>query len=57
MPAGTKTDPLLAKAKPISDSGSLHNNIFKKGKNLLWNSSREGGVRLSERNNCRHQGQ
>jgi len=32
VPAGSNMDPLLAKAKPISDGGSASDNRFKKGK-------------------------
>jgi len=43
MPAGSKTGPLLAKAKPISDSGSASVIIWlKRGKKACCeNSSRE----------------
>jgi len=49
VPVGSKTDPLLAKAYPIS----LCDNIFKKRKKKLQgeNGSRERGVRQCERNN------
>ncbi|KAK4828799.1 hypothetical protein QYF61_000856 [Mycteria americana] len=51
MPASSKTDLPLAKAEPISDGGiSLWDNIFKKGKKKLHNSSWERGLRICERN-------
>ena len=34
VPAGSKTYAPLPKAKPISDSGSASDNIFKKGKKM-----------------------
>jgi len=34
VPAGSKTDPLLAKDEPISDGGSTSDNIFKKGQSV-----------------------
>jgi len=42
VPAGSKTDLPLAKAKPISDSGSTSVMItyLRRGKNLWQNSSR-----------------
>jgi len=51
--AGSKTDPPLAKAKPVSNSGSSSVITYlTKGRKKLWgeNGSRERGVR-SERNN------
>ena len=51
-PAGSKADPLLAKAKPISDGGSTSViTHLRRGKKLLRNSSWERGVRICERNN------
>ena len=35
VPAGSKMDPLLPKAKPISNSVDLWDNIFKKRKKKL----------------------
>jgi len=32
MPAGSKTDPLLAKAKPVSDGGSVSVITYLRGK-------------------------
>ncbi|GAB0183485.1 hypothetical protein GRJ2_000813800 [Grus japonensis] len=49
MPAGSKTDPPLAKAEPVSDSGST--SVIEEGKKLLLNSSWKRGVRICERNN------
>jgi len=54
VPASFKTDLPLAKAKPISDSGSASGITYlRKGKkkNLQGNSSGKRGVRLCERNN------
>ena len=49
VPAGSETDPPLAKAKPISDSGSISGITYLRrgGKKNLWgeNGSRERGVR------------
>jgi len=37
VPAGSKTDPLLAKAKPISDSGSTSGITYlRRGKKPVW---------------------
>ncbi|GAB0183577.1 E3 ubiquitin-protein ligase MARCHF3 [Grus japonensis] len=50
MPAGSKTDPPRAKAKPIRDGGSASGvTQLRRGKNCWGNSSR--GVRRCERNN------
>ncbi|KAK4815591.1 hypothetical protein QYF61_004806 [Mycteria americana] len=47
-PAGSKTDPPLAKAEPISNSGSTSVITYlRMGKNCSW----ERGVRIRERNN------
>ncbi|KAM9590860.1 uncharacterized protein ACIBXB_005909 [Morphnus guianensis] len=52
MPAGSKTDPPLAKAEPISNSGSASVITYlRKGKKLLCNSSWKRGVRICKRNN------
>ncbi|GAB0209984.1 acid sphingomyelinase-like phosphodiesterase 3b [Grus japonensis] len=53
MPAGSKTDPPLAKAEPISDGGSASviTYLRRGGENLLHNSSQKRGVRICERNN------
>ena len=52
MPAGSKTDPPLAKAEPISDGGRASGITYlRQGKKLLCNSSRKRGVRISDRNN------
>ncbi|KAK4829029.1 hypothetical protein QYF61_001804 [Mycteria americana] len=52
MPAGSKMDPPLAKAEPISDGGSASVITYlRRGKKLLCNSSQERGVRVFERNN------
>ena len=52
VPAGSKTDPLLAKAQPINDGGSTSVITYlRKGKKLWKNSSQERGVRLCKRNN------
>jgi len=45
MPADSKTDPPLAKAEPISDSGSTSMVTYlRREKKLLHNSSWERGV-------------
>jgi len=53
VPAGSKTDPPLAKAKPISDSGSASGITYlRKGrKNTAGKRQLERGVRQCERNN------
>ncbi|GAB0183117.1 hypothetical protein GRJ2_000777000 [Grus japonensis] len=54
MPAGTKTDPLLAKAEPISDSGSASGITELRVKQTnTWQQQLqpERGVRRCERNN------
>ncbi|GAB0207745.1 AN1-type zinc finger protein 5-like [Grus japonensis] len=52
MPAGSKTDPLLAKAEPISDGGSASVITYlRRRKKLLHNCSWMRGVRICERNN------
>lgn len=38
MPAGSKRDPLLAKARPISSGGSTSGIAVKKGKEMLHSS-------------------
>ncbi|GAB0186125.1 mitochondrial enolase superfamily member 1 [Grus japonensis] len=52
IPASSKMDLPLAKAEPISDSGSTSGITYlRKGKKLLCNSSWERRVRIHERNN------
>jgi len=53
MPASSKMDPPLTKAKPISDGGSTSviTYLKREKKNPVGNSSRERGARLCERNN------
>jgi len=52
MPASSKRDPMLTKAKSIGNCGSASVITYlRKGKNLLWNNNRERGVRRCERNN------
>ncbi|GAB0181320.1 hypothetical protein GRJ2_000597300 [Grus japonensis] len=52
MPAGSKTDPTLAKAKPISDGGSASGVIqLRRGKKHQEQLQPEKGVRTCERNN------
>ncbi|GAB0180080.1 epimerase family protein SDR39U1 [Grus japonensis] len=52
MPAGSKTDPLLAKAEPISDSGSASGiTELRRGENNQEQLPPERGVRIHERNN------
>ncbi|GAB0210172.1 hypothetical protein GRJ2_003483000 [Grus japonensis] len=52
MPASSKTDPLLAKAEPISDSGSTSVITYlRRGKNCCTTAAAERGVRICERNN------
>jgi len=54
VPAGSKMDPLLAKARPISDGGSASGIMYlrKERKNLAVKQlGRERGVRRCERNN------
>jgi len=54
MPAGSKTDPPLPKAKPINDGWQhICDNVFKKGKKKLCrrNGSVERGVRQYEGRN------
>jgi len=51
VPAGSKTDPSLAKAEPISNGGSASGmTYFRREKKCSEASSREGGVRRCERN-------
>ncbi|GAB0188514.1 acid sphingomyelinase-like phosphodiesterase 3b [Grus japonensis] len=51
MPAGSKVDPPLAKAEPISDGGSASGiKELRRGKKLLWQLQPERGVRICERN-------
>ncbi|RMC20259.1 hypothetical protein DUI87_01105 [Hirundo rustica rustica] len=60
MPAGFKTDPLLGKAKTISNGGGTSViNIFAKKKVTAQKQlpPEKRGVRICESNNCRHQGQ
>ncbi|GAB0205771.1 E3 ubiquitin-protein ligase MARCHF3 [Grus japonensis] len=54
MPAGSKTDPLLAKAEPISDGGSASAITYlrREKKNLWQNSSWKRGLRICEINHC-----
>ncbi|GAB0180870.1 hypothetical protein GRJ2_000552300 [Grus japonensis] len=52
MPAGSKMDPLLAKAKPNSNGDSASGvTVQKGGKKLLHNRSWKREVRRCERNN------
>ena len=52
VPAGSKTDPLLPKAEPISDGGNTSGITYLKGEEkAAGNSSQERGVRRCERNN------
>ncbi|KAK4810940.1 hypothetical protein QYF61_013348 [Mycteria americana] len=52
VPVGSKTDPPLAKAEPVSNGGSASVITYlRRGKKLLRNSSWERGVRICERNN------
>jgi len=53
VPASSKTDPPLAKARPISDGGSTSVIIYlrKRRKKLQCNGSEERGMRRCERNN------
>ncbi|GAB0182867.1 hypothetical protein GRJ2_000752000 [Grus japonensis] len=54
MPAGSKTDPPLAKAKPISNSGSTSGiTELRREKKTCSNtsSSQKKGVKICERNN------
>ncbi|KAJ7398159.1 hypothetical protein BTVI_127617 [Pitangus sulphuratus] len=53
MPAGSKMDPLLAKAEPISDSGSASLISEQQGKRVQWQLQREY-VRVTA---LQHQGQ
>ncbi|TRZ07527.1 hypothetical protein HGM15179_019581 [Zosterops borbonicus] len=41
MPAGSKMDPLLAKAEPIIDGGNTSEITFKKGEKLLQSRQRK----------------
>ncbi|GAB0187143.1 hypothetical protein GRJ2_001179600 [Grus japonensis] len=52
MPAGSKTDPLLAKAEPISDGSSISDNkyVIIKGKKHQEQLQPERGARICERN-------
>ncbi|GAB0208689.1 acid sphingomyelinase-like phosphodiesterase 3b [Grus japonensis] len=55
MPAGSKTDPLLAKAEPISSDGSTSVITYlrrEKKKKKISVLQPERGVRRCERNNC-----
>ena len=60
MPAGSKTDPLLAKAEPISNSGSASGITYlRKGKSY-WAAAiaaRERSEKMGEKQLRRHQGQ
>ncbi|GAB0185750.1 hypothetical protein GRJ2_001040300 [Grus japonensis] len=52
MPAGSKMDPPLAKAEPISNGGSASGITVKKGKKpTRSNCNQKRGVRICERNN------
>ncbi|GAB0176471.1 hypothetical protein GRJ2_000112300 [Grus japonensis] len=52
MPAGSKMDPLLAKAEPISDGGSTSGvTELRRGKKHQEQLQTERGVRRCERNN------
>ncbi|GAB0186196.1 E3 ubiquitin-protein ligase MARCHF3 [Grus japonensis] len=52
MPAGSKMDPLLAKAKPISDGGSASGvTELRRKKPAQQQLQLERGVRVCERNN------
>ncbi|GAB0202867.1 hypothetical protein GRJ2_002752300 [Grus japonensis] len=52
MPAGSKMDPPLAKAEPISNGGSVSViTSLSTGKKLLYNSNWRRGMRICERNN------
>ncbi|GAB0183455.1 acid sphingomyelinase-like phosphodiesterase 3b [Grus japonensis] len=52
MPAGSKMDPPLAKAKPISDGGSTSGvTELRRGKQVVQQLQPERGVRIRERNN------
>jgi len=52
VPAGSKTDLPLAKAKPVRDSGSASVRTYlRRGRKKWGNVSRERGVRRCERNN------
>ncbi|OPJ75572.1 hypothetical protein AV530_004877 [Patagioenas fasciata monilis] len=52
MPASSKTDPPLIKAKPNRDGGGTSVITYLKGekKDLLYNRSQKRGVRICERN-------
>ena len=51
MPASSRMDPLLAKAEPISNSGSASGRTDLRGKPLCNKLQPEKGVRICERNN------
>ena len=52
MPASSRADPLLAKAEPIKNVGSVSVITYlRRAKKLLRNSSQKRGVRRCERNN------
>jgi len=51
MPASSKTDPLLAKADPISNGGSASGITYRRGKKPAQQQLQpERGVRICERN-------
>jgi len=59
MPAGSRMDPPLAKAKSSSDGGCTSVTTYsRKGKNLRGNGSlRERSQTMGEKKLCRHEGQ
>lgn len=50
IPTGSKTDPLLAKAEPIRDSGSVSGIRYLRSKKKNVTSQKKGGVRICEGN-------
>ena len=60
IPAGSKTDPLTAKAEPISNSGSASVITYLRRKKSCWDMETAAGVRsenMREEQPCRPPGQ
>jgi len=50
VPAGSKMDPLLATAEPISDGGSVSMITYLRREKKMLNNN-DSGVKICERNN------
>jgi len=57
MPAGSKTDPPLAKAKPFSNGRAYGITYLRRWKKNCCRRAARRGVRICQKQLCRHQGQ